>query len=322
MNVTNEDWLRRLAFTGAFAWSVSLLVRTAEAFETELIERILLLGIFVIVPLGLSLTITRRGHSPPLLARSISACEPVAAVAAFISLLLDPGTVAAALVLPWLLVTTLIAVIGLWRLLQTRLRRPAEISISAGLIYLPIGAVWLLAYRLGLHPIGFGDTIVLLTAVHFHFAGFAAPILAGLTASWPATGASKTLLVPVAVVGVIAGTPLVATGITSSPPIALVGALVISAGLLALAILNLTNVVRTLKSSIVQVLLVISSLAVLPAMALACAYAYSIVFKKLIIDIPQMAMTHGVINAFGFVLCGLAAWTILESSPPVNDQDV
>ncbi len=51
MNVTIEDWLRRLAFTGAFAWSVSLLVRMAEAFEAELIERILLLGIFVIIPL-------------------------------------------------------------------------------------------------------------------------------------------------------------------------------------------------------------------------------------------------------------------------------
>jgi YndJ-like protein len=63
-----------------------------------------------------------------------------------------------------------------------------------------------------------------------------------------------------------------------------------------------------------QVLLLISSASSLPAMSFACIYAYSIVFKKLLIDIPQMAMTHGVINAFGFSLCGLIAWTIVELS--------
>jgi len=283
-----------------------------------LIERILLLGIFVIVPLGLSLVLTRAQHSPRLLARWLSAFEPVAAVTAFVSILLEPGIVAAVLVLPWFLLTGSVALIGFWRLLQPELRRPSEISISAGLIYLPIGAVWLLAYRLGIQPLGFGDTIVLLTAVHFHFAGFAAPILAGLAGSWPATASSKTSLVPIAVVGVIAGTPLVAAGITASPVIALAGALVISVGLLALAVLTVTYVIRTLPTTIVRVLLVISSLAVLPAMALACVYAYSIVFKKLIIDIPQMAMTHGVVNAFGFVLCGLAAWTIVESASTKN----
>ena len=46
-------------------------------------------------------------------------------------------------------------------------------------------------------------------------------------------------------------------------------------------------------------------------MALAGVYAYSIVFHKLIVDIPQMAMTHGVINAFGFALCGLVAWVLI-----------
>jgi hypothetical protein len=46
-------------------------------------------------------------------------------------------------------------------------------------------------------------------------------------------------------------------------------------------------------------------------MALASLYAYSIVFHKLIVDIPQMAMTHGVINAFGFALCGMVAWVLL-----------
>jgi hypothetical protein len=49
-------------------------------------------------------------------------------------------------------------------------------------------------------------------------------------------------------------------------------------------------------------------------MGLACAYAYSIVFQKLIIDIPQMAMTHGLANAFGFALCGLLGWCFVDRS--------
>src|SRR2546427_2725107 len=39
-------------------------------------------------------------------------------------------------------------------------------SIDAGLLYLPVGAVWFIMARLGSQPFGFGDTIVLLTAVH------------------------------------------------------------------------------------------------------------------------------------------------------------
>ena len=35
-------------------------------------------------------------------------------------------------------------------------------------------------------------------------------------------------------------------------------------------------------------------------MVLACLYAYSIVTHTLIIDIPHMAMTHGLLNSFGF----------------------
>jgi hypothetical protein len=56
------------------------------------------------------------------------------------------------------------------------------------MLYLPIGGAWLVASRLGIQPLGFGDTIVLLTAVHFHFAGFAAPVLAGLAGRTVAAG--------------------------------------------------------------------------------------------------------------------------------------
>ena len=314
MSQTFDQRMTALAFAGAFAWPATLFVRTAEVSETDLIERVLLLGVFVIVPLGLSLIKT----VPPTLERILVWATPIGATCAFISLLLESGALAATLVLPWFVVTAIVGFIGLWRLPRTGLREPAEISITAGLIYLPIGAVWLLAYRLGIQPMGFGDTIVLLTAVHFHFAGFAAPLLAGLAGRY-LFHRQSSLLLPIAVVGIIAGTPLVAAGITGSPVVALVGASVITIGLLALATLTVRYVVPATPFTMVRVLLVISSLAVLPAMALACVYAYSIVFNKLIIDIPQMAMTHGIANAFGFSLCGLTAWAIIGGSSSADN---
>jgi hypothetical protein len=118
----------------------------------------------------------------------------------------------------------------------------------------------------------------------------------------------------IAAICVIAGTPLVAAGITASPVIALVGATVISWGLFCLALLNLGWIVPGLEP-FPKVLLMVSSLASIHAMVLACIYAYSIVFHKLIVDIPQMAMTHGIANSFGFALCGLTAWIMILRRP-------
>ena len=59
---------------------------------------------------------------------------------------------------------------------------PEAMLLLAGLVYLAVGGVWTVIARAGLRPLGFPDLIVLLTAVHFHYAGFALPVLAGLVA--------------------------------------------------------------------------------------------------------------------------------------------
>jgi hypothetical protein len=46
-------------------------------------------------------------------------------------------------------------------------------------------------------------------------------------------------------------------------------------------------------------------------MVLASLYAYSLATHTLILTIPKMAMTHGILNAFGFVTCSLYAWSPL-----------
>ena len=301
------------ALVGGAAWLALLPFSLSDSPEGELIQRILLLGVLVIVPLGLALigTVSERRSA---LFNIAGACQPFAALAIIISSFFAPGTKAAGLALPWLITTSLIGLDGL--ILLGRLRNAAgptfaALSVIAAMIYLPVGAVWLIMSRLGIQPLGFGDTIVLLTAVHFHFAGFAAPLLTGVTGHHLSTSSRTKPIYLLAVVCVIAGTPLVAAGITFSPLLALVGAIVISIGLVCLALTTITSIVPLISSLLPRILLVVSSLSVVPAMALAGVYAYSIVFHKLIVDIPQMAMTHGVINAFGFALCGLVAWVLI-----------
>ena len=304
------------ALAGAVVWFVLLPFSISDSSEGELIQRVLLLGVLVIVPLGLGLasSVADSNSRPFHLAVVL---QPAGALAVIISALLEPGYPAAVLATLWLLLTGVIALGALERLYRlrfTQLPVTAHVSLIAGMVFLPVGAAWLIMSRLGIQAFGFGDTIVLLTAVHFHFAGYAAPLLTGLTGyHLPANGKSQTLLL-FAVVGVIAGTPLVAAGITLSPFVALVGAVVISVGLFSLSLLNVIWILPRLSSIAAKTLLLISVLASLPAMALAIVYAYSIVFQKLIVDIPQMAMTHGVFNAFGFALCGLVAWVLVVRS--------
>jgi len=48
-------------------------------------------------------------------------------------------------------------------------------------IDLAVGGAWLVASRLGMRPMGIQEPIVLLTAVHFHYAGFATATIAAAT---------------------------------------------------------------------------------------------------------------------------------------------
>lgn len=308
-------WGQRSAILGALVWFSLFLTRIGDSPETALIQRIVLFGVLVIVPLGLSL-VPASGDGASWLYRKALLAQPFAAIGAVVSFLLEPGVPAAVLAFLWFCETALIALFGLQRLRRPELRSAAEVSITAGLILVPVAGVWMVVHRLGIQILGYGDTIILLTAVHFHFAAYAAPILAGLAGRSLSQYAGVSRVFKFTPILIIAGTPLVAAGISFSPALALSGTVMISIGLVLLAILVLGWVLPSLKSIPGRVLLLLSSISCLPAMLLACIYAYSIVFKQLLIDIPQMAMTHGILNAFGFSLCGLVAWCVVNRRTP------
>ena len=307
---------RNSATLGVLVWCGFFFVRTGDSPETDLIQKIILLGILVIVPLGLVLVATpNRDNSHSPFYRWAIIGQPVGAAAALLSFLFEPGLIAGSLASGWLIVNALIALFGLWRILQRGLFPVEEICLDAGLLYVPVAGVSLVISRLGIQAFGFGDTIILLTAVHFHFAGFAAPIIAGTAGRQLRIQKHPRGLFRLAAAGIIGSMPLVAIGIIFSPLLAFVGAILITVGLTLLAFLTMGWVLPSIESVPKQLLLTISSLSSAAAMCLASLYAYSIVAKTLILDIPTMAMTHGVTNAFGFAACGLVAWLAIKPRP-------
>lgn len=317
-NILDSHWLRmfarRSAAAGAAGWLLLLLTTTSDSHETELVHRIVFFAVLVIVPLALSLVTAGEQRISTVLYRAAVLVQPVAAVITIASFFFEKGVLSASLSAVWLVVSGIVALLGLSRFTARGLFPVHETSVDAGLLYLPVAGGWLIVYRLGVQPFDYGEMIILLTVVHFHFAGFAAPIIAGLTGEMLAsTSYSPGRLYAFIVFAIVAAMPLVAAGITFSPLAGLAGTLLLSSGLVTLAVLTIRRVVPAISSSSARLLLSIAALSSCTAMVLACLYAYSLVAHVLILRIPTMAMTHGLLNAFGFATCSLLAWSTINA---------
>jgi len=304
-----STFARWSATAGVLVWLLLLLPVTADSAHIELIHKVILFAVFVIVPLGLSLIAPDEQRGSLSLYKIVVAAQPIAAIATAASFFFEKGLLSALLASTWLIVNALIAFFGLTRLTSRGFYPLNELSIDAGLFYLPVAGVWLVVYRLGIQPFGYGETIILLTAVHFHFTGFATPIIAGMSGRVLAAREYPEKVFIVAIFGIVAAMPLVAAGITFTPLLGLIGTLLLSTALVLLAVLNIGWVRPAIDSAISRTLLTIGAVSTCAAMVLACLYSYSLVAHTVILTIPLMAVTHGLLNAFGFVTCSLLVWT-------------
>lgn len=233
---------------------------------------LLLLSPFVLVPLGLRLAASSDlGPHAPLL-RPLAWLAPLGATTAATAFALDPGLTAAALTLPWFAYTVGVAAAGVGRLLSRPTLRAPGIAADVGLLFLAVGGAWLTISRAGRNPLGFSDAIVELTAVHFHYAGFALPIVAGFVA----TRLRRSVVVPAAV--------MAAAGMATAGQLLWLG---------------LHNGGAT------RALIVTAGSALLTGMALALGWAWSLRFGWSYLGLASMAATHGSLNALGFGLLAL-----------------
>jgi hypothetical protein len=303
-----------LPVIGAAAWCVVAALWAADVVDLTAVKLLLAVALLVTVPLALDLI---RWNT--LLAQSLKLearrAMPVTGVVAAVSLTRSPGTLAAALTIPWLLSCVLVSVSGLLELISARPMRIDRFALIVASGYLTFGAGWLVVSRLGAQPLDFPDAIVELTAVHFHVAGFAAVIVACTSGAF-ARGRVAGRLAVTGAFGVVAAMPIVAAGITYSNDVAAVGSSLVGISLVCVAVAHATLAIRSELRAAVRGLLAVSSLSVLAAMALAVQYTLGLALGIPALRIDQMARTHGILNGIGFVLFSLLAWHLQRRSEP------
>lgn len=287
----------RQALLGAAAWAVWF-----AAVRPSWTAALLVAALVVVVPLGFGLAERPDAGPTTTVLPRLRHLGALAAIAAAGSFATDPGVVAAALTIPWLATGAAAAAIGLGRF-GSRSRLEPTVAVDAGLVMLAVGAIWLTISRAGANPLGFNDLIVQLTAVHFHYAGFALPIVAGLTAQHTRRGAVVPLWVTV-------GVPLTAIGITVGGTTETVAATVMATGGLATAALLARHASTTAAST--RWLFTVAALSLGAGMTLALGWAWAMRLDLDYLGLHDMARWHGTLNAIGF---GMAALVGLTTTP-------
>lgn len=295
---------RRRLLVGIFIWIGLLLWLGPSLMEPVWAAILLSLAAVLIVPLAHQIVSLGR------LDRLVSALGLPAGAALTAAFILPEGPIAALLVLPWLGVTAVFAWAGVSRLYQRGLKPSPALAVDAGQIYLLVGGVWALLARIGLRPLGFSDEIVMLTAVHFHYAGFALPVLCGLAAA-----KRPGPLAMAAVLGVVVGVPLTAVGITLSQiglgtVVETMSAWMTAAAGLLTAVLYVRLALDSRNRPPVRVLWGITAVALTLGMILAAAYGSRQIIQLEGLTIPWMRAVHGTANSIGFSLAGLLGWRL------------
>ncbi|WP_020519748.1 YndJ family protein [Catelliglobosispora koreensis] len=237
------------------------------------------LGMLAIIPLGLRLI----GQVPWWWFAG--------AVPGAISLFLPRGQAAAALALVYFVVTLLVA---------TRAVHERRIAIITALVSPVVASVSLVAERAEYQLMGFELDVLVLTVAHFHYAGFAAALIAGLVSRM-----TDRPLATVAAWTVPLGTGIVFAGYFSNDFVELAGAAVLTAGMWLTGWLTWRYVRPKAKR---QGLLNVSAGVLVLTMVLALIWALGEAIGTPHLSWDAMVMTHGVANALGFALCAMLAW--------------
>ncbi|MFF8602497.1 YndJ family protein [Streptomyces sp. NPDC015232] len=277
-----------------------------------LVGLIVTLGMSAVVPVGLRLL----GGPQPASLRLLRRAWPLLALPGAVSLWLPRGPLAAALAGVYALATLALALhvpvrlaLALPRPPATgartapRLPAPAEVAALTALATPAVAGLALLAERAGHELFGFELGILALTVPHFHFAGFAAALVAGLVCS-----AAESPGTRFAALSVPLGTLLVLLGYFVDDWAELAGALVLTAGMWAVALATWRELRPAAPDRVTRALLGTSAAVLVATMLLALSWALGEATGLPHPSLAWMAATHGLGNALGFAVCSLLAW--------------
>lgn len=301
------------AAMGTVMWVSVAVWRWPNLHHGEWAEALVLLAALVLMPLVIEIADdSRRVAAARQCLGWAARCQFPSAVLLVGSFVMEPGGWSLVAGAGWAGVLLMMAGSGAVQLWRNRRVGPVEMCNEAGLVFAAVGAAWLLAHRAGLRPLGFSDDIVLLTAVHFHYAGLILPVLAARALNAVARGWITTLIS----LAVMAGVPAVAVGITATQlgwgaSVEMLAALLMSAAGAAIAVVHVRLGLGMRRTVFVRCLWVAAGCSLFAGMMLSALYGVRGFFAPWPwLDIPWMRALHGTINAIGFAGCGTLAWWI------------
>ncbi|MCF8248037.1 MAG: YndJ family protein [Saprospiraceae bacterium] len=298
---------------GSVLWLIWMLAVHPLPLDVAWGRGILLLAPLVIVPMATDVLTRTAPFSASQLLPKILRWQLPAAVLFAVAFLLPNGWLSTACALPWVGVTFGIAAVGFGEIWRGAWRDGASFSLAAGMAYLSVAGIWAVMERLGFYPFGFNPEIVFLTIVHFHYAGFLLPVLAGLASRQLKEGVFTqiTCYFTVAAVGLLAvGITLTNFGIDTDWEMASAWLMALSAA--AVAAMHLRLAFLKNNSPRIKWLWAMAAIALLCGMVLAGLYGSRFLTPISWLDIPMMRALHGSLNAVGFGLCAVSGWWLRE----------
>jgi hypothetical protein len=306
------------ALAGAVAWIGFVWLHVPNVHHGAWAGALVMFAALAIVPLLLEvveLAMGGRALAPACLdserfLRWAMRAQLPAALVLGLAFHMEQGVTAATCALPWTAVLLSIAVAGALGLKRDGVGSAPGLCRNAGMIFAAIGAAWLMADRLGIRPLGFDAEIVLLTAVHFHFAGLILPVLAAEALE----RLPRRRVAAAIAAGVIAGVPAVAVGIALAQlgvgrGVEAGAALAMALAGGAVAIVHVYLGLRPDAPAGVRCLWMTAGCSLIAGMALAALYGLRGIWAPWPwLDVPWMRALHGTMNSLGFALPALLGW--------------
>ena len=263
---------------------------------TVLLNLVIGLGMLVVLPAGLRLLdgVPARLHR----------LWPAGAVPGAVSLWLPRGWPAALLAAGYAVATVALAATAL----RTRPATPRAVAVATALVAPAVAGTSLVAERYGYRLLGFELEILSLTVAHFHFAGFAAALVAALVCA----GTGDRPMSRAAALCVPGGIAVVFAGFFTGEVLELAGTAILTAGMWLVAHLTWRELRPATADPTARLLLGVVAVVPVGSMLLAMSWALGNTTGLPHPSLAWMAATHGLANALGFGLCAVLAFHILS----------
>ncbi len=298
--------------TKALAGAVVCLAQAAYLFPrlqgAALTPLLITFAALVLVPLLLDLLLA---EDTTRLAGWILALQLPAGILLATAQVIPRGAAATFAVLPWVALTSMLAVAGLTGLMLGRWRKSLGRGCDAiAMVFAGVGGLWVLADRTGVRPLNLDREIVALTAVHFHYAGLILPVITGFVIERNPTSRAAVM----AAIGVILGVPSVAIGIALAqigwgPAFETAAGCGLAVAGMMVGFLQARLALEPFAAGRARVLLAVAGGSLFVAMFLALMQALgasAIPVPRL--DPGAMLVLYGLLDAVGFGLCGVLGW--------------